>query len=184
MGPVRRGLRVWWTVLIGHHGQGPLSASFSADGKVGGHRVRRQDGACVGFARRAAELRRPLTGIRTAVISASFSADGTHVVTASQGRRRRGCGICARAAPASLPSRGIKMRLISAVVQHRRNACGHRVFRQDGTGVGFARGAADFHHLGGASGSSPLPCRSARTARTWSRRLMTKRRGCGRCFRM
>ena len=91
------------------------------------------------------------------VVSASFSADGTHVVTTSDKQTTARVWDLRAQPPTFVALEGHQDKVDSAVVQHRRNACGHRVFRQDGTGVGFARGAADFRHLGGASGSSPFP---------------------------
>ena len=166
------------TTLAGHRGS-VISASFSADGT---HVVT----ASADKTARVWDLRgeRPsfvaLEGHQGPVISASFSADGTHVVTASDDKTARVWDLRGKRPSFAAARRGISGPVNSAS------------FSADGTHVVTAsddktarvwdlRGSGRALSPSRGIGVRSTPRRSAPTERMWSRRPMTRQRGCGTC---
>ena len=172
-----RGERPTFVALEGHQGS-VFSASFSADGThvvTASGTARRGCGICAASSRASS----PSRGIRSPVVSASFSADGTHVVTASEDKTARVWDL-----------RGERPSFV--VLEGHQGTVGSAAFSADGTHVVTAsydktarvwdlRGERpSFVALEGHQERS-APHRSAPTASMWSRRLRTRRRGCGIC---
>ena len=141
-------------------------------------RVCDQDGAAVGRADGPGSPR-PARAIPTAFTSVAFSPDGTRVWRRRAGTRRRGCGTARRARPLCWTCKGHTGGVTSVA------------FSPDGTRLGAASDDKTAQAVGRPDGPATpdtaraIPARSrawrsARTARAWRRRVMTRRRGVGR----
>ena len=145
-----RGERPSFVALEGHQGR-VVSASLSADGTHVVTASCRSDGASVGPACGAGRHSSRSRGIR-ARSSPRRSAPTGHTWSRRRQDKTARVWDLRGERPSFVALEGHRGLVCLRVVQRRRNACAYGVVGQDGTGVGFARGAPEPCRARGASG--------------------------------